>query len=220
MASRRNHENPNPDTTNEVRPDDGPIRRHRPEEPTEVEAFLGRNWSTMNQKARSLTSNVHDANDLVQQCALNVIRSLGTFRGGSEGAWVRSILTNQNYSNHRGRRSTEVSLDALTESASERGAKGADGPVDPLSDTADSVIEHLECEALSPILAKAVSALSDRQRKSFHLRVVKEYSWSEVAKEMECDEHKARSYHFNACANLRKKLAAMGVTENYGGEGE
>jgi RNA polymerase sigma factor (sigma-70 family) len=127
--------------------------------------------------ARWMTGNPTDAQDVVQDAMVRMLRYVDTFRGGSARAWVLSVVRNTALTwLQTNRRSGQVSLDADTDGCAGVQAllvaHGDDG-----GDPAAIQLRRSEIEALH----RAIRDLPLEQREVVLLRDVEGLSYREIA---------------------------------------
>src|SRR5712691_10408460 len=96
---------------------DGPlVAALRRCDPTAAEDLVAAHGDRASRLARRNTGNAQDAEEVVQDAFLSVIRSIDTFRGDATfGSWLYRIVANAAYQRCRRRRArgVDVSLDKL-----------------------------------------------------------------------------------------------------------
>ncbi len=139
--------------------------------------------------ARRLTRTPHDAEDVLQETFLEVVRSISRFRGdGSFAGWIRRVAASKALMRLRAREARPVE-DELSEEI-------ADSSPAPMATTA----EKLDLEA-------ALARLTDTARAVIWLHDVEGYSHDEIAAMMGKTPSFSKSQLARAHARLRVLLA-------------
>ena len=121
--------------------------------------------------ARSLTSGVADAEDLVQESLVRAFRAIDRFDGRHPRAWLLTILRNTNANMHRRRRPVAVDdWELIHASRPAFGAAAAPAAEDAFVD-----------EELDGALQDAVEALDPKFRSALVLVDVHDLSYAEAA---------------------------------------
>jgi RNA polymerase sigma factor (sigma-70 family) len=145
--------------------------------------------------ARRLTRTRHDAEDVLQDTFLELVRSIGRFRGdGSLAGWVRKVAASKALQRLR-KQASRVAEDALP---------------DELADGSDDVLARvtpLETAAERVDLQAAVAGLSDTARAVLWLHDVEGYSHEEIAAMVGKSASFSKSQLARAHARLRDILA-------------
>ena len=148
--------------------------------------------------ARRLTRTSHDAEDVLQETFLEVVRSIGRFRGdGSFAGWIRKVAASKALMRLRrqGSRVPEVELsEELTDAVA--GSGGAAAPV-------ATAPERLDLEA-------ALARLPDATRTVIWLHDVEGYSHDEIGAMLGKTASFSKSQLARAHARLRDMLAPPG----------
>ena len=123
---------------------------------------------------RGMTSSDADAEDAFQECWMRVIRSCGSYRGGSVRGYLMRIARSVVIDRFRRRGAPTVSIDA----------EESEGLESRLA--AESPTPALDCEraANAEAIRNAVRALPARQREVLLLRIEGELSFKEIAAEL------------------------------------
>ncbi|MFI5142974.1 MAG: RNA polymerase sigma factor [Thermoanaerobaculales bacterium] len=145
--------------------------------------------------ARRLTRTRHDAEDVLQDTFLELVRSIGRFRGdGSLAGWVRKVAASKALQRLR-KQASRVAEDALP---------------DELADGSDDVLARvtpLETAAERVDLQAAVAGLSDTARAVLWLHDVEGYSHEEIAAMVGKTASFSKSQLARAHARLRDILS-------------
>ena len=142
--------------------------------------------------ARRLTRTPHDAEDVVQETFLEVVRSISRFRGeGSFAGWIRKVAARKALMRLR-RQTSRPSEDELTEDL-----------VDASAAATAAVPERLDLEA-------ALARLSVAARAVIWLHDVEGYSHEEIGTLMSRTSSFSKSQLARAHARLRAMLAPPG----------
>ncbi len=144
------------------------------------------------------------AAELTQDIFLKVVRSSGSFRGGSKfTTWLYRIARNACIDRLRRMsfRKT-LSLDKTSHHGDEEGRTLLDVLSDPNGDVERQVVHGRVREEI----ARAVSELPDEQREVFLLREVSGLSFREIADVVGCPENTAKSRMRYALERLREAL--------------
>lgn len=115
-----------------------------------------------------LVRNEHDAEDVVQDAALNAFRYFRTFTGGNARAWFLQIVRNACWA--RLRKGSEARSDPFDEEQ-HSGAR-------PISHDPEALLLHTDDVAL---IERAMQNLPDRFRELLVLRELEELSYRELA---------------------------------------
>ena len=128
--------------------------------------------------ARWLTGNRMDAEDVVQEASLRAFRGIGGFAGGSERAWVLTIVRHTAYSwLRKNRRPALVAVDdlAAVEQAQAKHGGNPDGP-DPSTPETELIMK-----ADAARLEAAIAALPEQFRETLVLRDIQGLDYREIA---------------------------------------
>ncbi len=155
-------------------------------------------------RALKITSNHHDAEDVLQETLLKGFTHLSQFRGDSQlSTWLVRIGLNESIMVLRKRR-----RDVPLEPEAGLSGKVEDSPVAYQSEKAqaDSGIVRTEAGGL---LHKALRRLPARARQVLHLRYLEGYSIEETAKRLDLSRGSVKAYACRARARLRKELRRL-----------
>ena len=143
-----------------------------------------------------MTANVAEAEDLTQDCFVQVFRKLGTFRGDSAlSTWIYRVAVNTALMHFRKKALKQVSLDHKPDAPGERiDLAQKDGR---LMGTVDRLA-----------LARAISDLPHGYRTIFLLHDVQGYGHHEIAKMLRCSVGNSKSQLHKARMRIREALLA------------
>lgn len=143
-----------------------------------------------------MTANVAEAEDLTQDCFIQVFRKLGTFRGDSAlSTWIYRVAVNTALMHFRKKALKQVSLDHKPDMPGERiDLAQKDGR---LTFTVDRLA-----------LARAISDLPHGYRTIFLLHDVQGYGHHEIAKILRCSVGNSKSQLHKARMRIRETLLA------------
>jgi len=148
--------------------------------------------------AYSILRDREDALDAVQETFLRLHQKAGLFRPGhSFQGWLLQMAKNiciDHYRKHRKKR-----LEWETTTPLEDLPLAAEPPRDGDSAAAD----------LRRAFARSVDTLAERQRMVFVMRHYNELQFNEISEAMRISVGTAKSLHFKAVQNLRKRLAPV-----------
>ena len=148
--------------------------------------------------AYSILRDREDALDAVQETFLRLYRKAGLYRPGSSfQGWLLQMAKNISIDHYRRNRKkrqeweTSTPIDALPLAA----APGGEG---------DSAAADLR-----QAFARSVDTLAERQKMVFIMRHYNELQFQEISEAMKISVGTAKSLHFKAVQNLRKRLAPV-----------
>jgi len=153
--------------------------------------------------AKAITSNRHDAEDLVQQAIVIAIEKGGYFRNDAHFArWVSGIIRNcaRNLYRTRTRRNTKLTdpfMMAVADSS-----MSENQPFDPLTGN----VERSQT-SFDDRLLKGLKQLSEKARLCLLLRVVDELTYSEISQRLDIPEGTAMNIVHRSKRKLRDLLA-------------
>ncbi len=155
-------------------------------------------------RALQITSNHHDAEDVVQETLLKGFTHISKFRGDSQlSTWLVRIGLNEAIMTLRKRRH-DVPLDP------DAGPTGRteESPTafQNVKSGTDSRIVRTEAKGL---LNKALRRLPARARQVLHLRYLEGYSIEETAKRLNLTRGSVKAYACRSRARLRKELRRL-----------
>jgi RNA polymerase sigma-70 factor (ECF subfamily) len=172
--------------------------------------------------ALHLTRNATDAEDVVQEAALNAFRGFAGFQQGTNfRAWFFRILVNCVYSRHRRskRQGTEVELEDAPELYlyTQTAASGLHAQVE---DPASELMNRLDREAVS----EALQALPEEYRVVAMLYFMQDLAYQEIAETIGSPVGTVRSRLHRARRLLQKQLWRIaedrGITRELANAGE
>jgi RNA polymerase sigma-70 factor (ECF subfamily) len=158
------------------------IERLRAGDPTALEALLAAHEARVYRVARGITGNAADAEEVVQDVFLAVLRRIGDFEGRSAlGTWIYRIAANTALNKRRGKRlELEVPLEEHLPAFEDDGHRQGDRSY-LLADWSRRPDEELLAEESRAALRQAIDALPSAYRAVLVLRDVEELSNEEVA---------------------------------------
>ena len=150
--------------------------------------------------------NIQDAEDVLHEAFIKIIRNLGTFKDRGEGsfiAWMKRIMVNTalNYVRDHSRERKFLSIDSGTDR------------IEDDTDEDENLISVLS-EKLDPdSIMEMICELPAGYRTVFNLYVFESWSHKEISHSLNCSENTSKSQLSKARAMLRKKLSAMAMTK-------
>lgn len=150
--------------------------------------------------------NVQDAEDVLHEAFIKIIRNIGSFKDRGEGsflAWMKRIMVNTalNYIRDHSRERKFLSIDDGSERV-EEDSEDDGNLISVLSERLDpNVIMDMICE------------LPAGYRTVFNLYVFESWSHKEISQSLHCSENTSKSQLSKARAMLRKRLSAMALTK-------
>ena len=186
--------------------DDSLVAALRRGEPTAAEDLVAAYGDRASRLARGITGNAQDAEEVVQDAFLSVIRKVDTFRGDATfGSWLYRIVANAAYQRCRSRRGrgADVSLDKLLPVFDEHGRHVA--PVADWSTSADDPARQTE---LRMVLSAAIEELPADYRAVVVLRDVEGLPHREIAEALGLTVVNVKMRVHRARLFLRKQLEA------------
>jgi RNA polymerase sigma-70 factor (ECF subfamily) len=176
----------------------------RLQEPTAAERLVAAYGDRAYRLAIRITRAPQDAEEVVQDALLTVVRKIDSFRGEAAfGSWVYRIVANAAYQKIRGRRRRqgEVSLDAVVGVFDER-ARDAGSPRDG-SLTLDGPARQTEVRTA---LTEAIDELPTHYRAVFVLRDVEGLSHGEISEILSLSAANVKTRIHRARLLLRNQL--------------
>ena len=144
---------------------------------------------------RGLSPTEADAEDATQETWMRIIRSCGSYRGGSVRAYLTKIAHSVAIDRFR-RKGETVSVEA-----------GEIAPlVETLADDAPGPDERFECHATADDVRRAVRLLPEGQREVLLMRIEGELPFREIAEIMGIPLGTALTWMHMATRQLREKL--------------
>jgi RNA polymerase sigma-70 factor (ECF subfamily) len=174
-------------------------------EPTAAERLVDTYGDRAYRLASRITGVPQDAEEVVQDALLTIVRKIETFRGEAAfGSWLYRIVANAAYQKIRSRpeRRGGLSLDALSGVIDER-ARGAERGVD----WAAFVDDPARRSELRIALTAAIDELSPEYRAVIVLRDVEGLSPAEIGEAMDLSVANVKTRIHRARLFLRKRLA-------------
>jgi RNA polymerase sigma-70 factor (ECF subfamily) len=164
-------------------------------------------------RALKITSNHHDAEDVLQETLLKGFTHLSQFRGDSQiSTWLVRIGMNEAIMTLR-RRRHDVPLEPET---GERGKITESSLIlQSQKPRTDSRIARTE---IGGLLTKALRRLPARARQILHLRYLEGYSIEETAKRLNLSRGSVKAYACRSRARLRKELRRLLMPRRRGPE--
>ena len=168
---------------------------------TALSNIILRYRDTMLGFAMKMTGNRSDAEDIVQEISLTLVKKLGTFKGNSKfSTWLYRVTQNACYmvlNRTRKKCSHEVTADYIFESAPLGSGKWTETP----SNTA-------LYREVAEVVERAVGELSEHNREIIRLKDMEGYSNAEVGEIMGISVAAVKSRLLRSRLILRKKLGA------------
>jgi RNA polymerase sigma factor (sigma-70 family) len=127
--------------------------------------------------ARWLCGNANDAEDIVQEACMRALKAIDGFRGGSERAWLLSIVRNTAYSWLARERSRSLVLVGDLSDVEEAASGSASGGVDPGPTAEAALISRADQRAVT----KALGQLALPMREVLVLREVNDLNYKDIA---------------------------------------
>jgi RNA polymerase sigma factor (sigma-70 family) len=154
-------------------------------------AVVRAHWTAVFRLLGVMTGNVHDTEELTQETFLRALRSFSSFRPETNlRAWLLRIAANA-WSDVR-RKRQRIPFRSLNDDP-------PDGSAAP--ETRLELAEH------SRLLQTAMEQLSETARAVFHLRVVEDLSFREIADMLDTTEQAARWQMHDARQKLLRQMA-------------
>ena len=145
---------------------------------------------------RGMSPSDADAEDAFQECWMRVVRSCGSYRGGSVRAYLMRTARSVVIDRFRRRGAPTVSIDAEE-------ADGLESRLAAESPTPDRACERA---ANAAAVREAVRALPERQREVLLLRIEGELPFKEIAAQMGISLGTALTWMHAATMKLKKML--------------
>jgi RNA polymerase sigma-70 factor, ECF subfamily len=195
-----------PSMTTRVDPDGALVAALRRGDPTAAEDLVAAYGNRAFHLARRITGSAQDAEEVVQDAVLSVIRKIDTFREESAfRSWLYRIVANAAYQRCRSRRGrgADVSLDQLLPVFDEHGHHVA-----PVADWSMSVDDPARQTELRMVLSTAIDELPADYRAVVLLRDVEGLSQQETAEALGLTVVNVKTRLHRARLFLRKRLEA------------
>ena len=197
-----------------IDPDAALVAQLRRADTGAAEALVSAYGDRVYRLAIRITGNASDAEEVVQDTFLSVLRSIGTFRGdASLGSWIYRIAANAAYLNVRRRRHRrdEICLEDVLPSFQADGRHAG-----PISDWSARIGDPATQTELRAALEAAIEDLSPAYRVAIVLRDVEGRSMREVADALNIRVANAKSRVHRGRLFLRKRLAAFWAAATIG----
>lgn len=161
-------------------------------------ALVGRHSKWLIAYLRGIAPTLADAEDAVQEVWMKVIRSCGSYRGGSVRAYLTRVARSVAIDRFRRNGRPTVSVDAV----------GADGTSlsETLTDGAPPPDAAFECRATAEEVRRAVRLLPENQREVLLMRIEAEMSFREIAEALGIPLGTALTWMHVATLRLKKEL--------------
>jgi len=188
-----------------IDPDAALVAQLRRADTGAAEALVGAYGDRVYRLAIRITGNASDAEEVVQDAFLNVLRNIGTFRGdASLGSWIYRIVVNVAYQNVRRRRHRrdEICFEDVLPSFQEDGRHAG-----AISDWSARIDEPAAQRELRAALNAAIEDLPPAYRVAIVLRDAQGFSMHEVADSLNISMANAKSRVHRGRLFLRKRLA-------------
>ena len=173
-------------------------------DPKAFEVLTQRAAPIIFRRALKITSNHHDAEDVLQETLLKGFTHISQFRGDSQlSTWLVRIGLNEAIMIMR-RRRHDVPL--VPEAGTSCKAEGPPGGLQTENSGSDNPIVRTEVGGL---LNKALRRLPARSRQVLHLRYLEGYSIEETAARLKLSRGSVKAYACRSRARLRKELRRL-----------
>jgi len=173
--------------------------------PTAAEQLIARYGDRAFRLAVRITGNSEDAEEVVQDAMLSVVRKIDSFRGDSAfGSWFYRIVSNAAYGRRRPRAAVEIPLEEVFPAFDEHG-RHASLFLDWSSRVDDPAIQ----KQLRAVLTAAIDELPAHYRAAIFLRDVEGLSTAEVADALGIPVPTAKTRAHRARLLLRKRLSTF-----------
>jgi RNA polymerase sigma-70 factor (ECF subfamily) len=181
-------------------------------EPTAAERLIARYGGRAYRLAVRITGNAEDAEEVVQDAMLSVVRKIDTFRGDSAfGSWFYRIVSNAAYGRHRcPPASIEIPLEEVLPAFDEHGRHAS-----LFRDWSSSVDDPAVQKQLRDVLTSAIDELPSHYRAAIVLRDVEGLSAAEVAEALGIPIPTAKTRAHRARLLLRKRLSTFMEMETF-----
>jgi len=171
------------------------IRRNRKEA---LEALYDRYAPALLSICMRYCGNLQDAEDVLHDGFIKIIKSIGTFKPTSSGTfegWMKRIMINTalNFLRDRNRENRFLAFETIQERIA-----GEPDEENPLDDVQDQVSKEM--------MMKMICELPPGYRTVFNLYVFEEFTHKEIAAELQLSENTSKSQLSKARTFLRKKI--------------
>ena len=147
--------------------------------------------------AYSILRDREDALDAVQETFLRLHQKAGLYRPGSSfQGWLLQIAKNVSIDSYRRRRRKKQDWETSR-------------PIDEIPIAVEDRAGDSAASDLRSAFARSVETLAERQRMVFVMRHYNELPFNEISEAMRISVGTAKSLHFKAVQNLRKRLAPV-----------
>jgi RNA polymerase sigma-70 factor, ECF subfamily len=147
--------------------------------------------------AYSILRDREDALDAVQETFLRLYQKAGTYRPGSSfQGWLLQIAKNVSIDSYRKRRRAKQDHETSR-------------PIEEIPVAVEDRAGDSAASDLRSAFNRSVETLAERQRMVFVLRHYNELAFNEISETMRISVGTAKSLHFKAVQNLRKRLAPV-----------
>src|SRR5215470_8902431 len=145
--------------------------------PTAAERLIARYGGRAYHLAVRITGNAADAEEVVQDAILSVVRKIDTFRGESAfGSWFYRVVSNAAYGRRRPRAWMEIALEEVLPAFDEHGRYAS-----LFRDWSSGIDDPAVQRQLRDVLTSAIDELPPHYRAAIVLRDVEGLSTAEVA---------------------------------------
>ena len=177
----------------------------RRRDPTAAERLIARYGDRAYRLAIRITGNAGDAEEVVQDVILRVVRKIDTFRGESAfGSWFYRIVSNAACGRRRAQASIDISLDEVLPAFDEHGRHAS-----LFRDWSSSVDDPAVQQQLRDVLTAVIDELPPRYRAAIVLRDVEGLPTAEVAEALGIPVSTAKTRAHRARLLLRKRLSTF-----------
>jgi RNA polymerase sigma-70 factor (ECF subfamily) len=147
--------------------------------------------------AYSILRDREDALDAVQETFLRLYQKAGLYRPGSSfQAWLLQMAKNISIDSYRRRRRKKQDWETAR-------------PIEEIPIAVEDRAGDSAASDLRSAFSRSVETLAERQRMVFVMRHYNELPFSEISEAMRISIGTAKSLHFKAVQNLRKRLAPV-----------
>ena len=147
--------------------------------------------------AYSILRDREDALDAVQETFLRLYQKAGLYRAGSPfQGWLLQMAKNVSIDSYRRRRRKKQDWEVSR-------------PVEEIPIAVEDRNGDSTASDLRSAFARSVETLAERQRMVFVMRHYNELPFNEISEAMRISVGTAKSLHFKAVQNLRKRLAPV-----------
>lgn len=181
------------------------IQRLRNKEEQAYRELIERYSDLVYSTAYAIVQNELDAEDLTQECFVEITNAIYRFKGESKlSTWMYRIVTNLALYHLRSKKRKKrfgflYSIDD---------SENKSNPINNLK-SADTPHQVLELKEKSKILFSALNQLPENQRIAFILHNMEQQSYKEICEIMELSLSAVESLIFRAKQNLRKQLEEL-----------